>query len=95
MLLTTNAATIGELSCNPSLGGIGKAGDLGSTHDAFGQVAEAHGVSPQQVALAWELSLAPVVVPIPGASRPESTRDSAQAADLELTADELQQLTGQ
>ena len=35
------------------------------------------GVSPQRVALAWELALAPVVVPIPGASRPESIQDSA------------------
>ncbi|MEH0108884.1 aldo/keto reductase [Tersicoccus sp. MR15.9] len=74
------------------LGGIGKAGDLGSKHDAFGQVGEAHGVSPQQVALAWELALAPIVVPIPGASRPESITDSVKAADLQLTAEELDAL---
>ncbi|WP_076259459.1 aldo/keto reductase [Intrasporangium flavum] len=71
------------------LGGISRAGDLGSEHDAFQQVADAHGVSPQQVALAWELALSPVVVPIPGASRPESITDSVRAADLALTADEL------
>ena len=41
---------------------------------AFQRVADARGVSPQQVALAWELALAPVVIPIPGASRPESIR---------------------
>ncbi len=62
------------------LGGISKAGDLGSRHDAFAEVATAHDVSPQRVALAWELALAPVVVPIPGASRPESIEDSVQAA---------------
>ncbi|MCU1538002.1 MAG: ydbC 2, partial [Humibacillus sp.] len=44
------------------LGGISKAADLGSAHDAFAEVAKAHDVSPQQVALAWELALAPVVV---------------------------------
>ncbi len=71
------------------LGGIRRAGDLGSEHDAFQQVADAHGVSPQQVALAWELALSPVVVPIPGASRPESITDSVRAADLALSADEL------
>lgn len=71
------------------LGGIRKAADLGTTHDAFAQVAQARGVSPQQVALAWELSLAPVVLPIPGASRPASIEDSVRAADLELTAEEL------
>ncbi|MDQ1608543.1 MAG: hypothetical protein QOE16_1275, partial [Microbacteriaceae bacterium] len=35
------------------LGGIGSAGALGERHDAFQEVASAHGVSPQQVALAW------------------------------------------
>ena len=74
------------------LGGISKAADLGSTHDTFAQVAQAHGVSPQQVALAWELSLAEVVIPIPGASRPASIEDSVLAADLELTDDELTRL---
>lgn len=70
-------------------GGIKKAGDLGSDHSAFADVAEAHGVSPYQVALAWHLAQAPVVIPIPGASRPESATDSAAAADLALTDDEL------
>ena len=32
-------------------------------------------------------------IPIPGASRPETIRDSAAAAELELTADELQRLS--
>ena len=75
------------------LGGIKSAAGLGETHDAFAAVAKAHDVSPQQVALAWELALAPVVVPIPGSSRPESTTDSSRAADLELSADELNSLT--
>jgi aryl-alcohol dehydrogenase-like predicted oxidoreductase len=71
------------------LGGISSAGALGSRHASFGSVATAHGVSPQQVALAWELSLSDGVVPIPGASRPESVTDSANAVDLELTAEDL------
>jgi aryl-alcohol dehydrogenase-like predicted oxidoreductase len=33
------------------------------------------------------------VIPIPGASRPESVTDSAQAPDLELTEAELSRLT--
>jgi aryl-alcohol dehydrogenase-like predicted oxidoreductase len=75
------------------LGGIGNAGGLGGSNPAFQEVADAHGVSPQQVALAWELSLAPVVIPIPGASRPETIRDSAAAATLELTEEELARLS--
>jgi aryl-alcohol dehydrogenase-like predicted oxidoreductase len=71
------------------LGGIGRAGKLGARHAAFQQVADARGVSPQQVTLAWMLAKAPVVIPIPGASRPESVTDSARSADLLLTTDEL------
>ena len=56
---------------------------------AFGEIATAHGVSPQQVVLAWELSLGEHVIPIPGARRAASITDSAQAPDLELTPDEL------
>ncbi len=75
------------------LGGISSSGELGSRHAAFADVARAHGVSPQQVALAWELSLADVVIPIPGASRPASIEDSVRAADLELDDDELAALS--
>ncbi|GIG25011.1 aldo/keto reductase [Cellulomonas denverensis] len=75
------------------LGGISASSRLGDEHGAFGQVAAAHGVSPQQVALAWELALAPVVVPIPGASRPETITDSARAAGLELTQQEIDLLS--
>jgi aryl-alcohol dehydrogenase-like predicted oxidoreductase len=74
------------------LGGISRAGELGQHHGAFQEVADAHGVSPQQVTLAWELAKAPVVVPIPGASRPESIIDSVKAADLKLTTAELDRL---
>jgi aryl-alcohol dehydrogenase-like predicted oxidoreductase len=75
------------------LGGISDAGALGSRHIAFAEVAAERGVSPQQVTLAWLLALSPVVVPIPGASRPETARDSAAAADLELTTDEVARLS--
>ena len=76
------------------LGGMSRAADLGSKHHAFAEVAETHGVSPQQACLAWLLGLSPRVVPIPGASRPASTRDSAAAADLELSDDERIGLDG-
>ncbi|QEO10674.1 aldo/keto reductase [Protaetiibacter larvae] len=75
------------------LGGIGRAGAVGERHAAFGRIADAHGVSPQQVTLAWELALAPVVIPIPGASRPESIRDSVRAAELVLSDAEIAELS--
>jgi diketogulonate reductase-like aldo/keto reductase len=39
------------------------------------------------------LALSPVVIPIPGSSRPETIRDSAAAGDLELTAEEVETLS--
>jgi aryl-alcohol dehydrogenase-like predicted oxidoreductase len=41
------------------------------------------------VCLAWELAKSFVVIPIPGSSRPETIRDSATAADVQLTAEEV------
>ncbi len=75
------------------LGGIGRAGAVGQRFSAFQDVADARGISPQRVAIAWELALAPVVIPIPGASRPESIEDSVQAVDLTLIDDELSALS--
>ncbi|SNS49457.1 Predicted oxidoreductase [Streptosporangium subroseum] len=74
------------------LGGISRAGQLGSRFAVFADVARAHGVSPQQVCLAWMLAKAPVVIPIPGSSRPETIRDSVAAVDLKLSAEELARL---
>jgi aryl-alcohol dehydrogenase-like predicted oxidoreductase len=70
------------------LGGIGNAGGTAEVSPVV-RSAERHGVSPQQVVLAWLLALGPTVIPIPGSSRPETIADSARAVELELTADEL------
>lgn len=74
------------------LGGLSNAKQLAEQHPAFAEIAETRGVSPQQVALAWELAQSEVVIPIPGAKRPESIRDSASAAELDLTQEELARL---
>ncbi|MEV8077838.1 aldo/keto reductase [Streptomyces pseudogriseolus] len=73
-------------------GGISRAGELGSSYAPFARVAQEHGVSAHQVCLAWMLARSPVVVPIPGASRPESVQDSVRAADLTLSAEEIAEL---
>ncbi len=75
------------------LGGIAQAGELGSRFASFAQVAAARGVSPQRVCLAWMLAKSPVVIPIPGASRPVSIQDSVAAVDVELTPEELSLLS--
>jgi aryl-alcohol dehydrogenase-like predicted oxidoreductase len=74
------------------LGGIARAGELGDRFAEFARVAAVRDVSPQRVTLAWMLAKGPHVVPIPGASRPESIIDSALAAELTLSDAELREL---
>jgi aryl-alcohol dehydrogenase-like predicted oxidoreductase len=74
------------------LGGLDDAKNLAYRHPAFAEVADEIGVSAQRVTLAWELALSPVVIPIPGAKRATSVIDSAAAADLELTDEQLARL---
>jgi aryl-alcohol dehydrogenase-like predicted oxidoreductase len=73
-------------------GGVSAAGSLDAAAPAFAEVADELGVSVYRVTLAWHLAQADVVVPIPGASRPESIIDSAAAADLQLSDDQLARL---
>jgi aryl-alcohol dehydrogenase-like predicted oxidoreductase len=55
-------------------------------------VADRKQVSIQRLALAWLLQLSPVVIPIVGASKPETVRDSVRAMDVVLGADDLAEL---
>ena len=75
------------------LGGIANAARLGAAQESFGLVGEELGVSPQQVALAWMLALSPVVIPIPGSTRPETIRDSVAAGSLQLTPEQIIRLS--
>jgi aryl-alcohol dehydrogenase-like predicted oxidoreductase/predicted kinase len=65
------------------LGGPRRAKGLGR-QKALVDVADARGVTPAEVALAWLLELSPAVVAIPGARRPETARSAASAATLAL-----------
>jgi aryl-alcohol dehydrogenase-like predicted oxidoreductase len=73
-------------------GGVSSAGSLPATAPAFAEVADELGVSVYQVTLAWHLAQADVVIPIPGASRASSIQDSAAAAELTLSDDQLARL---
>jgi aryl-alcohol dehydrogenase-like predicted oxidoreductase len=75
------------------LGGIGNGAEVFASQYVFTEVADELDVSPQQVALAWELALEHVVIPIPGSTRPETITDSARAADLLLTAGQIERLS--
>jgi aryl-alcohol dehydrogenase-like predicted oxidoreductase len=60
--------------------------------DAIQSVADRHGVSLAQIALAWLLAQGEDIVPIPGFKRRATLEDSAAAAELELSAQDLAEL---
>jgi pyridoxine 4-dehydrogenase len=67
-------------------------GDLARPGAALDEVARAHSATPAQVALAWLLQRAPVVLPIPGTSSVIHFEENLQAAKLELSDDEMRSL---
>jgi len=60
--------------------------------DLLGRIADAHGATPAQVALAWLLAQKPWIAPIPGTRRLDRLAENLAAADLELTGDDLAQI---
>jgi aryl-alcohol dehydrogenase-like predicted oxidoreductase len=65
---------------------------LYDTIEVLVDIAEAHDVSPAQVALAWLLTRPAVTTVIIGARTDEQLADNLAAAELELTDDELGRL---
>ncbi len=71
------------------LGGATHAKHFGSRFAAFSNVAESLGATPQEVTLAWLLRISPVMIPIPGATRPETIASIVRSATLELTDEQF------
>jgi pyridoxine 4-dehydrogenase len=72
------------LGASPRVSGAGVEGFA-----AVSGVAQARGVSPTRVALAWLLQRSPVMLPIPGTSRLAHLQDNVAAAELVLDDSEL------
>ncbi|MCC5831187.1 MAG: aldo/keto reductase [Phycisphaeraceae bacterium] len=75
--------------CWCPLGGMGRADSVGGEHAEAAALAGDLGVTPQRLALAWELAQGPMVFPIPGARRIRNLEDSAAAAELKLTDEQV------
>ncbi len=60
---------------------------------ALGAIAERHGATAQQVALAWLLARSPSILPIPGTGSLAHMEENVGAASLDLQPDELAELT--
>jgi pyridoxine 4-dehydrogenase len=67
-------------------------GDLARAGGPLDEVARAHSATPAQVALAWLLARSPVCLPIPGTSSVAHFEENLQAAELELSDNQLSAL---
>jgi pyridoxine 4-dehydrogenase len=59
---------------------------------AVAAAAERHRVTPAQIALAWLLARSPVMLPIPGTSRPEHLDENWAARSVHLEPDEVKSI---
>lgn len=67
-------------------------GDLAEGRGPLGEIAERHGATPAQVALAWLLARAPIMLPIPGTASLDHLEENVGAAALALSEDEIERL---
>jgi pyridoxine 4-dehydrogenase len=68
-------------------------GNLTGARSRLHSIAENHGAAPAQIALAWLLARSPVMLPIPGTSSVAHLEENVAAASIELTDDEIAQIT--
>ncbi len=64
-------------------------GNVGQQKPALAAIAEKHGASPSQIALAWLLARSPVVLPIPGTSSLEHLEENWDARRIALSPEEV------
>jgi aryl-alcohol dehydrogenase-like predicted oxidoreductase len=57
-------------------------------------IAAAHGVTPQQLAIAWLLHRSPAMLPIPGTTSLAHLRENVAAASVSLSDDEVATIMG-
>jgi pyridoxine 4-dehydrogenase len=67
-------------------------GSLARPGGPLDEIARRHDATAGQVALAWLLQRSPVMLPIPGTSSVEHLEENTAAAELSLSADELERL---
>ena len=60
--------------------------------EVLNKIAQAHGATPKQVALAWLLRRSPIMLPIPGTSSVEHLEENVAASLVHLTDEEYERL---
>lgn len=75
------------------LGGSDNAKNLDSQFSEFAVVAAEHDSTAQEITLAWLLKLSPVVIPIPGATKPVTIDSIVRSLSIELTDSQFERLS--
>jgi len=60
--------------------------------DRVTEIAEQRGITPAQLALAWVMAKGDDIVPIPGTKSPRRLEENAAAAEVELSAEDVDEL---
>lgn len=60
----------------------------------LGEIADDHGVTRAQIAIAWVLAQKPWIAPIPGTTKRKHLKSNIAAADIELSSEDLSQIDG-
>ena len=74
------------------LGGALYSKQIDEHYSEFAVVAAEHNATAPEIALAWLLNLSPVVIPIPGATKPVTIDSIVRALSIELTSDQAARL---
>ena len=74
------------------LGGATHAKDVAPRFTEFATVADELNATPQEVTLAWLLRLSPVIIPIPGATRPETIVSIVRSLNVHLSDEQFERL---
>src|SRR5205085_6643043 len=70
------------------------AGELARPGSVLDDMAKGHQATYAQLALAWLLHRSPVMLPIPGTGSVAHLEENCAAAEVKLTEDEIDQLSG-
>ncbi|MCV6977075.1 aldo/keto reductase [Mycobacterium bourgelatii] len=96
--LTARAAeSLLDVATNEGIGFIPwfplAAGPLAAPGGPLHKIAEEHGATPSQLALAWLLKRSPVMLPIPGTSSVAHLEENVAAAEITLSDQEFEALS--
>jgi aryl-alcohol dehydrogenase-like predicted oxidoreductase len=69
-------------------------GKLAGPSGKLDEIAKTHDATPAQIALAWLLHRSPAMLPIPGTANLKHLEDNVTASAIELSDDEVRQLSG-